>query len=99
MKARKWIVCFSVLVLLLFIALLQKYISLSSIIPDGDGIGVYFLTFEINERVLSSEINVYTSLFGKLSIYAGIALVVLILINSWLFIKGRRAKLSVNMRE
>lgn len=98
MKIQKWIISFSVLVLLLFLALLQKYIHLSSIIPDGDGIGVYFLIFEINDRVPNSEINAYASLFEKLSLYAGIALFALILLNIWLFIKGRRENIIPSQR-
>lgn len=93
MKLRKWIISTSVLMLLLFMALLQKYIHLSAIIPDGDGIGVYFLIFEINDRVPNSEINAYSSLFGKLSLYAGIVLFALILLNLWLFFRGKREKI------
>lgn len=37
---------------------------------DGDGIGIHFLAFEINDRVLAEDIAMYSGVFLAISLVA-----------------------------
>ncbi|WP_349408761.1 hypothetical protein [Pseudalkalibacillus sp. SCS-8] len=47
----------------LAVLLFLKGVDLKNTIVDGDGIGIHFLMFEVNDRVPTSEIPYYTKSF------------------------------------
>ena len=65
-----------VMLVLLSVMAFSKYRELSQItFVDGNGIGLYFLGFKINERVLTSEIPAYARGFLAVSIVSALAAV------------------------
>jgi len=53
----------AIIFLILALASFLKFLELQNVVVDGDGIGVYFLCFEINDRVPKEEIPIYAHRF------------------------------------
>jgi hypothetical protein len=67
----------SILLIVFSSAFILKSISLSRMIKDGDGIGLYFLGFEINDKILFEQIPKYSWSFliiGLVLIFVSVVL-------------------------
>jgi hypothetical protein len=67
----------SIILLLFSLAFIYKAVSLLSIVKDGDGIGLYFLGLEINDKLPYEQIPKYSwsfLLLGLLFIFISIGL-------------------------
>jgi hypothetical protein len=60
---RKTPAVLTIIFLILALASFCKFLELQNAVVDGDGIGVYFLCFEINDRVPNEEIPIYAHRF------------------------------------
>lgn len=58
---------------------------------DGDGIGIYFLVFEINDRVLTADIRKYAICFFVTSV---LAILVSFFLIGGIFIKSRKQSIN-----
>ncbi|SHH70547.1 hypothetical protein [Clostridium grantii] len=94
---KKYYTCLILEILLVvsIIMLLLKYNELKIDFIDGDGIGIYFLGFEINDRVSSGEISVYRNIFFNTSIMFSI----IAFINGFLLINIKRKYKALNNKE
>jgi hypothetical protein len=74
---------FFVLSIILFI----KFIELRNVVFDGDGIGIYLLGFEINDRVPNGQVITYANGF----LIASLLFLIPIIYNSYKSFKQKSA--------
>lgn len=82
---KKYIRAISILLIILSMIFIFKSISLLNIVKDGDGIGLYFLGLEINDKLPFEQIPNYSMGF----LVIGFAL---IFISMGLFVRTQNKK-------
>ncbi|HEU5139500.1 MAG TPA: hypothetical protein VFT51_05965 [Bacillales bacterium] len=78
-------VCFALIGAFLSFMCFKKFSELKGITPDGNGIGVYFLGFPVNERLPNDKILDVANQFLGVSVF--IAFLTLVLLGGFVFHK------------
>ncbi len=68
----------SALFLAIGLILFHKYIELKNIVFDGDGIGIYLLGIEINDRVTNEQVATYEYGFFMASVLCLVVIFIMI---------------------